>query len=87
MTLRQPNIERMLGLGLTGMAEALEEQHDIADITELGFDDRLAMILEREVSHRDRKSCPGHLRQARLRIRADVQDAGSRPVAALPAAR
>ncbi len=87
MTLRQPNIERMLGLGLTGMAEAPEEQHDIADITEPGFDDRLAMILEREVPHRDRKSCPGHLRQARLRIGADVQDAGSRPVAALPAAR
>ena len=26
MTLRQPNIERMLQLGLSGMAEALEEQ-------------------------------------------------------------
>ena len=42
MTLRQPNIERMLQLGLSGMAEAMEEQHDIADIEQLGFDDRLA---------------------------------------------
>ena len=74
MTLRQPNIERMLQIGLAGMAEALEEQHDMADITELAFDDRLAMLLEREVMHRDRKSCLGHLRQAQLRIRADVQD-------------
>ena len=74
MTLRQPNIERMLQIGLAGMAEALEEQHDIADMAELAFDDRLAMLLEREVMHRDRKSCLGHLRQAQLRIRADVQD-------------
>ena len=32
MTLRQPNIEHMLRLGLSGMAEALREQSDIADI-------------------------------------------------------
>ena len=47
MTLRQPNIDRMLQLGLSGMAEALEEQGDIADIDQLGFDDRLAMMIER----------------------------------------
>ena len=32
MTLRQPNIERMFQLGLSGMAEALAEQRDVADI-------------------------------------------------------
>ena len=78
MTLRQPNLERMLQLGLSGMAEALEEQHDIADIGQLDFDDRLAMLLEREVSHRDRKSYLGYLRQAQLRIRADIQDVDCR---------
>ena len=78
MTLRQPNIERMLQLGLSGMVEALEEQHDIADIRQLDFDDRLAMLLEREVSHRDQKSYLGHLRQAQLRIRADIQDVDCR---------
>ena len=51
MTLRQPNIERMLQLGISGMAAALEEQRDIADIEQLGFDDRLAMMLEREPQH------------------------------------
>ena len=78
MTLRQPNLERMLQLGLSGMAEALEEQRDIADIDQLGFDDRLAMMLEREVDHRDQKSYLGHLRQAQLRIRADIQDVDCR---------
>ena len=78
MTLRQPNIERMLQLGLTGMAEALEEQRDIADIEQLGFDDRLAMLIEREAGHREHRSYLGHLRAAQLRIRADVQDVDCR---------
>ena len=78
MTLRQPNIDRMLQLGLTGMVEALEEQCDIADVDQLGFDDRLAMMIEREAGHRDHKSYLGHLRQAQLRIRADVQDVDCR---------
>ena len=68
----------MLQLGLTGMAEALEEQRDIADVDQLGFDDRLAMMIEREAEHRDHKSYLGHLRQAQLRIRADVQDVDCR---------
>ena len=68
----------MLQLGLTGMAEALEEQRDIADIDQLGLDDRLAMMPEREVQHRDHKSYLGHLRQAQLRIRADIQDVDCR---------
>ena len=78
MTLRQPNIERMLQLGLLGMSEALEEQRDIADIEQLGFDDRLAMMLQREAEHRDHQSYLGHLRQAQLRVRAEVQDVDCR---------
>ena len=56
MTLRQPNIDRLMQLGLSGMAEALEEQRDIADVDQLGFDDRLALMIEREAEHRDHKS-------------------------------
>ena len=78
MTLRQPNIERMLQLGLSGMAEALGEQRDVADIEQLGFDDRLAMLTEREAEHRDHRSYLGHLRQAQLRMRADIQDVDCR---------
>ena len=74
MTLRQPNLDRMLQLGLTGMAEALEEQPNIDGIGQLDFNDRLALLIEREAEHRDRKSYLAHLRQAQLRIRADVQD-------------
>ena len=36
------------------------------------------MLLEREIEHRDRKSYLGHLRQAQLRIRADIQNVDCR---------
>ena len=39
MTLRQPNYDRMLQLGLHGMAEAMEEQYHLPGVEELGFDD------------------------------------------------
>ena len=78
MTLRQPNIDRLLQLGLNGMVEALEEQRDIADVDQLGFDDRLAFMIEREAEDRNHKSYLGHLRQAQLRIRADIQDVDCR---------
>ena len=79
MSLHKPNIGRMLQLGLTGMAEVLKEQRDIPDVKQRGFDDRLAMMLEREAEHRDHKRIYlGHLRQAQLRIRADIQDVDCR---------
>ena len=74
MTLRQPNYDRMLQLGLPGMAEALEEQYHIAEIDDLGFDDRIAMLLEREAQQRNQKRYLALLRQAQLRIRAEIQD-------------
>ena len=35
MTLRQPNTDRLLQ-GLSGMAEALQEQREMADVDQLG---------------------------------------------------
>ena len=93
MTLRQPNIERMLGLGLTGMAEALAEQRDVADIEQLGFDDRLAMLIEREAEHRgpqelSRPSAPGATAHARRHPRRRLPcRARHRPHNADPARR
>ena len=84
MTLRQPNIERMLQLGLNGMVEALEEQHDLAGVDDLGFDDRLAMLLERERQYRDHLGYLSRLRRAQLRIRADIQDVDCRAGRGIP---
>ena len=84
MTLRQPNLERMLQLGLLGMAEAMEDLQKVPEAGELGFDDRLAMLLEREVTHRNQRSNLAHLRRARLRVQADIQDVNCREGGASP---
>ena len=66
--LRQPNIERMLQLGLNGMAEAMDDLQKLADSGELCFDNRLTMLLECELAHRSQRSYRAHLRRAQLRI-------------------
>lgn len=63
MTLRNPNIERMLHLGLTGMIEALEEQYEeqdhVSGVETLSVRDRRTMRVERAVAHRTTRSSLG----------------------------
>ncbi len=61
-------------LKLTGMAEALEQQAMLPGVQDLAFEDRLAMLLDREQEERDNRSCTARLRRARLRLRASVEE-------------
>ena len=51
--LSHPTTDRLPKLGLAGMARGLEEQRRHADAAELSFEDRLAMLAERETLERD----------------------------------
>ena len=42
--LTHPTHDRLIALGLTGMAKALEDQRRQPDITALAFEERIAMI-------------------------------------------
>ena len=53
MTLRQPNYDRMLQLGLSGMAEALEEQYHLALPYAHIFSRLLDLVLKLAVRHAD----------------------------------
>ena len=44
--LTHPTHDRMVALGLTGMAKALEEQRKQPDIATLGFEERLALMVD-----------------------------------------
>ncbi len=48
-----PTIATLRRLRLTGMAKALEEQQGLPDCDRLGFDERLAMLVDREAVERD----------------------------------
>ena len=73
--LTHPTSERLVILGLTGMAKALDEQRR-ADATfdALCFEDRLGLLVDREAAERDSKRLTGRLKFAALRQAACVQD-------------
>ena len=74
MSLLDPTKRQMISLGLDGMAEAFEEQAGVPEINSLGFDDRIAMLLDREARQRQERSYQARLRQAQLRMRPSIQE-------------
>ena len=61
-------------LRLTGMAQALEEQRGIPDVAQLSFEDRFALLLEREKNARTDRRLTRLLQLARFRVDACVED-------------
>jgi DNA replication protein DnaC len=72
--LTHPTHDRMVALGLTGMAKALEEQRKQPDIAALGFEERLALMVDREAIERENKRLVSRLKFASLRQSAVVED-------------
>src|SRR4029077_18726855 len=72
--LKHPTEERLLALGLIGMAKALEEQRRQPDIAALNFEERFALLVDREATERDNKRLVTRLRFASLRQNAVVED-------------
>ena len=72
--LKHPTEERLSVLGLTGMAKALEEQRRQPDIATLSFEERFALLIDREATERDNRRLITRLRFASLRQNAVVED-------------
>jgi DNA replication protein DnaC len=70
----QQTLEQLHALRLVGMAAALEEQLTSAAARELGFEDRLALLVERERTCRDDRRLQRLLQEAKLRLAACVED-------------
>lgn len=76
--LRHPTVSRLQTLRLPGMAQALDEQLQQPDIDQLGFDERLGLLVDREVTHRENRVLQGRLSRARLRQQACLEDVDTR---------
>jgi len=72
--LTHPTYDRLVALGLTGMAKALEEQRKQPDIAALSFEERLALMVDREAIERENKRLVSRLKFASLRQSAVVED-------------
>jgi DNA replication protein DnaC len=72
--MRHQSIDKLRALRLTGMARALEEQVAQADIGRLSFDERLAILIDREEVDRHNAALAQRLRLARLRQAVCLED-------------
>lgn len=72
--LYEPTLQKMQAMKLTGMAEALEEQRKSADTSALSFEDRLALLVERQWLWKENRALVTRLKFARLRQSASLED-------------
>ena len=73
--LRNPTRQKLETLGLAGMLAAIEAQDATPDVyRNMPFDERFALLVEREVDSRDTKTLTRRLKSARLRQQATLED-------------
>ena len=66
--LNEHTLDQLRGLRLDGMVHALADQATSAAAGELAFDDRLAMLVQREIDWRDAKRLTRLLKAAKLKL-------------------
>jgi DNA replication protein DnaC len=69
-----PTLDKLKALRFTGMARALEEQMNMPQISDLTFEDRLGLMIDREVTERENRRLNSRLKKARLRQQASIED-------------
>jgi DNA replication protein DnaC len=66
--------ERLIALRLTGMAKAFDDQLRQPDIDALAFEQRLGLMIDREITERDNRRLVTRLKFASLRQTAIIED-------------
>lgn len=77
--LTHPTLDKLHALKLTGMVQALSEQMTTPDITALSFEERLGLLVDREMTERDNRRLKTRLHKANLRQSACLEDLDYRP--------
>ena len=72
--LTHPLFEQLKTLRCQGMIDALQEQLETPNVNQLPFDERLALLVERECILRDNRRMTNRLRQAKLKEEACMED-------------
>jgi DNA replication protein DnaC len=72
--LTHPTHDRLLALGLSGIAKALDAQRRSTAFVDLSFEESLGLLVDREAAERDGKKLASRLKFAALRQDASVED-------------
>jgi len=70
----QQTKEQLRTLRLNGFLDALEQQLEQPQSHDLSFEQRISLLVERELLHRENRRLERLLRQAKLRVTASVED-------------
>ena len=72
--LPHPTYDRLIALGLVGMAKAFEEQRQQPAAASLMFEERLGLLVDREAVERESRRLVTRLKFANLRQTATIED-------------
>jgi len=70
----QPTLQKLQTLKCFGMLKALEEQMTAVQSADLSFDDRLGLLVDREITERDNRRFQSRLKNAKLKQSACMED-------------
>ncbi len=72
--LLHPTLEKLTTLRFTGMVAALDEQMQMDSLDDMGFEERLGLLLDREMAVRQTRRMNTRLRKAKLRQDSCIED-------------
>ena len=72
--LNQPTLEKLHALRLHGMAEAFRAQAEQTGIAELSFEERLALLVDRQWTWKEGRALTRRLQLAKFKERGVVED-------------
>ena len=72
--LTHPTVDKLLQLRCAEMAKALAEQLDAPEVEALSFEERLGLLVDRELTERHSRQLTNRLRRARLKHQACIED-------------
>lgn len=70
----QPTLNKLNALKFFGMAKALEEQMALPKTADLNFEERLGLLVDREMTERDNRRLKSRLQKAKLKQSACMED-------------
>ncbi|MEJ2755832.1 MAG: IS21-like element helper ATPase IstB [Gammaproteobacteria bacterium] len=72
--LKHPTLDKLQALKFNGMATALSEQINMPNSEELAFEERLGLLVDREITERENRQLSSRLRRAKLKHNAALED-------------
>lgn len=72
--LNHPSLDNLRVMKLDGMAQAFAEQLELNTMHDLSFEERFALLIDRELNYRDNKRFDRRMKVAKLRQAASLED-------------